>query len=337
MLHHPPPMSLAPEPLLAFLAQQRCQPFEIAPQVDSRRCLARQFDPELPMLLKFYSFPKYRRMVGDQWMHWHEYFELIAPVCGTGQFQVGDQTAAFAPGDLLVVDNLKLHGVSQLSGPHQSLVIFFPVEAVAPRGSAGPDQAFLAPLCARPHDTLPVMRHDAAVAAQVHRAVLGLAQTWYADAPAVDRFVSCKLHLLTILAALREHYGQRQDFQDDLRQRRQRQARLQKVFAWIAANHGRAITQPQAAAIAGMSASRFREFFKQTTGETFVDYLRELRLARAAQMLRAADCSIADVAAANGFADQSYLHRCFKARYHCAPLEYRRQHQQPATTVASVL
>jgi len=320
-------MSLVSEPLFGFLAQQRCQPFEIAPQLDSRRHLARQFDPELPMLLKFYSFPKYRRMVGDQWMHWHEYFELIVPVCGTGRFQVGDQTAAFAPGDLLVVDNLKLHGVSQLSGPHQSLVIFFPAEAVAPPGSLGPDEAFLAPLCARPDDTLPVMRHDAAVAAQVHRAVLGLAHTWFASAPVVDRFVSGKLHLLTILASLREHFGQRQDFSDNLRQRRQRQARLQKVLAWIAANHGRAITQPEAAAIAGMSASRFREFFKQTTGATFVGYLRQLRLARASQMLREADCSIADVAAANGFSDQSYLHRCFKAHYHCAPIEYRKLHR----------
>ncbi len=323
-------MSLVSAPLFSFLAQQRCQPFEIAPQVDSRRCLARQFNPELPMLLKFYSFPKYRRMVGAQWMHWHEYFELILPVCGTGQFQVGDQTAAFTPGDLLVVDNLKLHGVSQLSGPHQSLVIFFPAEAVAPRGGAGLDAAFLAPLCARPDDTLPVMRHDAAVAAQVHRAVLGLAQAWFAEGATVDRFVACKLHLLTILALLREHYGQRQDFQDDLRQRRRRQARLQKVFAWIAANHAREITQPEAAAIAGMSPSRFRAFFKQTTGATFVDYLREVRLARASQMLRDADCSIADVAAANGFADQSYLNRCFKARYQCGPMEYRKLHRQMA-------
>ena len=320
-------MSLVTEPLFAFLAQQRCQPFEIAPRVDSRRHLARKFDPELPLLLKFYSFPRYRRMVGDQWMHWHEYFELIVPVCGTGQFQVGDQTTAFAPGDLLVVDNLKLHGVSQLSGPHQSLVIFFPAEAVVSPGNVGPDEAFLAPLCARPDDTLPVMRHDALAAGAVHRAVLGLAHTWFANGPAVDRFVSCKLHLLTILASLREHFGQREDFQDNLRQRRLRQARLQKVFAWIAANHARAITQPEAAAIAGMSASRFREFFKQTTGATFVDYLREVRLARASQMLREEDCSIADVAAANGFADQSYLNRCFKTRYQCAPLEYRKLHR----------
>jgi transcriptional regulator GlxA family with amidase domain len=60
-----------------------------------------------------------------------------------------------------------------------------------------------------------------------------------------------------------------------------------------------------------MSPSRFRDFFKQTTGATYPDYLRNLRLVHAARMLREEPCSIADVAAATGFVDQSYLNRCF--------------------------
>jgi transcriptional regulator GlxA family with amidase domain len=116
----------------------------------------------------------------------------------------------------------------------------------------------------------------------------------------------------------------RQDFQEELQHRRQRQARLQQVFTWLAAHSAEPVTQPQAAAVAGMCPSRFREFFKQTTGRTFVDYVREMRLTLAAQMLRENGASIAEIAAATGFADQSYLHRCFKAHYGCAPFDYRR-------------
>jgi AraC-like DNA-binding protein len=316
-------------PLFDFLAAQRHEAFEIGPRIDARRHLARQFDPELPLLLKIYSFPRYRRMVGEGWMHWHEYHELIVPVRGAGSFQVGDQVARFQPGDLLVVDNLKLHGVAELSGPHQSLVILFPAEFIAPTASVGADHGFLAPLCGRSEDVPPILRGSDRVAAVVHSAVLGIAAAYFSNAPVVDRFLSAKLQLLTVLYHLREHFGLRQDFQDEIQRRQQRQARLQKVFAWIAANHADSITQPQAAAVAGMSASRFRDFFKQTTGRTFVDYLRDVRLSRAAQMLRESDESIADVAAATGFADQSYLHRCFKARYGCAPFDYRRQIQMP--------
>jgi AraC-like DNA-binding protein len=293
--------------------------------VDARRHLARLFRPEMPLLLKLYAFPEYKRMVGAPWMHWHEYFELILPVRGGGTFQVGDQMVHFEPGDLLVVDNLKLHGVAELSGPHRSLVILFPVEMVAPLAGNAADHAFLAPLCGRPEDVPPLLRGTSAVAASVHTAVLGLARAYYEPGAAGDRFVAAKLHLLTILYHLRQHFGLRDDFRDEMRQRQQRTSRLEKVFAHISTHYAEPLTQPMIATIAGMSPSRFRDFFKQTTGRTFVDYLRDVRLANAAQFLRESDASIADIAAATGFADQSYLHRCFKTRYGCAPFDYRRQ------------
>lgn len=260
-------------------------------------------------------------------MHWHEYFEMIVPIEGTGQFRVGSEVARFQPGDLLVVDNLKLHGVAQLSGSHRSLVIFFPTEAVAPMGSAGADHAFLAPLCGRPEDVPPLMRATAECAGDVHAALLQLARAFFADASVSDRFVSAKVQLLTILARLRSHFGLRQDYAEDLSRRRQRALRLEKVFTHLAAHLSEQVSQPEVAAVAGMSTSRFREFFKQTTGRTFVDYLRDLRLSFAAQLLRESDSSVAEVAMEAGFTDQSYLHRCFKVRFGCAPLEYRKHFQ----------
>ena len=257
-------------------------------------------------------------------MHWHEYFEIILPVEGTGRFQVGGQVAQFHPGDLLVVDNLKLHGVSALSGPHRSLVILFPEELIAPVGSLGADRAFLAPLCGRPEDVPPLLRSSEPIAPAVHAALLGLTRAYFGEMPAEDRFVTAKLHLLTVLFHLRAHFGLHADFSDEMLRRQQRAGRLEKVFAHIATHYAEPLSQPEIAAVSGMSPSRFRDFFKQTTGRTLMDYLRDIRLARAAQMLRETDCSIADVAAATGFSDQSYLHRCFKARYGCAPLDYRR-------------
>ncbi len=323
-LRNPPTFLNSFQPLFDFLASQPSEAFAISPAVDARRHLARTFAPELPLILKQYAFPTYRRMVGDQWMHWHEYLELIVPVSGAGLFQVGAQTAAFHPGDLLVVDNLKLHGVAQLSGPHRSLVILFPVETVAAAETSA-DHAFLAPLCARPEDVPPLMSHTAAAAPEVHAAVLGLAEAYFGAGPSIDRFLAAKLHLLTILYHLRRHFGQRPDYSDELRQRQQRVSRLTKVFAHLATHFAEPLTQPAVAEMAGMSPSHFRDFFKQTTGRTFVDYLRDLRLAHAARLLRESPESIADIAAATGFSDQSYLHRCFKARYGCAPFDYRRQ------------
>ena len=79
-----------------------------------------------------------------------------------------------------------------------------------------------------------------------------------------------------------------------------------------------------------MSVSRFRAFFKETTGWGFSDYLRELRLERAARLLRESAESVAEVAYETGFADQSHLQRLFKGRYGICPLAYRKQHREAA-------
>jgi transcriptional regulator GlxA family with amidase domain len=77
-----------------------------------------------------------------------------------------------------------------------------------------------------------------------------------------------------------------------------------------------------------MSTSRFRIFFKETTGWRFADYVRDLRLERAARLLRESGDSVADVAYQTGFADQSHLQRLFKAKFAISPLAYRKQHER---------
>jgi AraC-like DNA-binding protein len=50
-----------------------------------------------------------------------------------------------------------------------------------------------------------------------------------------------------------------------------------------------------------------------------------VRLARAAQLLRETDGSIADLAAETGFSDQSYFDRRFKRAFGMAPKEFRKR------------
>ena len=67
-------------------------------------------------------------------------------------------------------------------------------------------------------------------------------------------------------------------------------------------------------------------FFQETTGWGFGDYLRDLRLERAARLLRETTESMAAVAHQTGFADQSHLTRLFKAKHGVSPLHYRKRH-----------
>jgi transcriptional regulator GlxA family with amidase domain len=107
--------------------------------------------------------------------------------------------------------------------------------------------------------------------------------------------------------------------------RAEREARLGRVLDYVSHRFHTPLSQPEVARVAGMSPSRFRLFFKETTGWGFADYLRDFRLERAAELLRDSTESVASVAYRTGFADQSHLQRLFKAKYGISPLAYRKR------------
>lgn len=64
--------------------------------------------------------------------------------------------------------------------------------------------------------------------------------------------------------------------------------------------------------------------FKREMGSTFIAYLTEVRLNRAAQLLLHTDASLAEIAQQTGFKESAYLIRVFIKRYNMTPREYRR-------------
>ena len=74
---------------------------------------------------------------------------------------------------------------------------------------------------------------------------------------------------------------------------------------------------------AGMSRAAFAEQFKQSFGRTAMDFLKEIRLRRAAQLLRGTELPIKTIAARVGFDSRSYFSRAFKAFNGKDPASFR--------------
>jgi transcriptional regulator GlxA family with amidase domain len=162
----------------------------------------------------------------------------------------------------------------------------------------------------------------------VHGAILRLAQTWFDGEPREGRKLALKFHLLEVLLHLhRAFLSRRGAAPETVSMRAERERRLVRVLEYMGEHCHTAVSQPEVARVAGMSTSRFRAFFKETTGWGFADYLRDLRLERAARLLRETNESVAAVAYQTAFADQSHLQRLFKAKHAISPLAYRKLHQ----------
>jgi len=309
--------------LLTYLERQEHTSFSVQKSLDQRRYLPRDFPEDFPLRLQLHEYPNYQKLVGEQWLHWHDYYELILIVSGKGVFQCGTQRFAFQAGDVLVVDPLKLHGVWEVTETHTALCVFFHANAVAPTGSLV-DQGFLAGFDARAEGAEPYIPRTEAH--PLHPAMLRLSQAWFEHPANNERAVALKFHFLEVLFQLRHRFGSADRPVEQLHMRVMREEKLHRVLDHISQNCTSTLSQPEVAKIAGMSISRFRAFFKETTGWGFADYVLDVRIERAARMLRETEESIAAIAHAMGFSDQSHLQRAFKTRHGLSPLAYRKSH-----------
>jgi AraC-like DNA-binding protein len=100
-----------------------------------------------------------------------------------------------------------------------------------------------------------------------------------------------------------------------------RQEEMAKDF--MRANFNRSISLEDTAAACGLSRSHFIRAFRQTTGVTPHRWLLDLRIERAKQLLASA-MTIAEIASACGFADQSHMSRVFHKSVGTTPTAWRR-------------
>ena len=100
--------------------------------------------------------------------------------------------------------------------------------------------------------------------------------------------------------------------------------RLQDVFDYVTKNFQADIKLATAANLAFMTPNAFCRFFKQRTDKSFFQFLIELRIAHACQLLvTKKDMTIIEVAEESGFKSISNFNKKFKSLKKCTPSDYR--------------
>ncbi|WP_323010058.1 AraC family transcriptional regulator [Paracoccus sp. (in: a-proteobacteria)] len=84
------------------------------------------------------------------------------------------------------------------------------------------------------------------------------------------------------------------------------------------------LTVAEMAATVGLSESWFAAMFKQTTGQTPLQWQMGQRISQAQKLLVETDLTVADVAAQIGFSDQAHLTRVFRQVAGETPAAWRR-------------
>jgi len=103
--------------------------------------------------------------------------------------------------------------------------------------------------------------------------------------------------------------------------------RLNNVFQHVSDNFQRKITLSEIASVANLSAKAFCRYFKSRTRKTFYDFLLEVRIAHACNLLLEKDMTIYEVCYDSGFNNLSNFNRYFKKIMSKTPLEFKKEHR----------
>ena len=139
-------------------------------------------------------------------------------------------------------------------------------------------------------------------------------QFWRTKAPGYEML--CKAELYRILAAMRQEretgYVSRSALE-----------RLHPALEQIHRQYTeKPLSVPELASACGMSETYFRRLFLRGYGVSPVEYIRELKIARAKELLASGMYSVGEVAGLSGFQDECYFSREFRKAVGISPGKY---------------
>ena len=279
------------------------------------------FDREFPFVLRLFHF---RHKDFTPGLTWHERLEIFLPLDALTKMRMGEQEVELQPGEILIVDNLRLHMTVDYSGFDSRVIVasFLP-EFVYSLGSPSHDYFFLLPFYFRPTDRPHVVRQNSPILSQMHEALAKLLRCYFEQS--VYFQAGCKAHLLQLLYLLAQQFRAADFLRSELMRQQERATRLRPVFEHISQNFAENLTLKQGAALANISQPQFIKLFKRVAGMTFVSYVTHVRLSYAFRLLKESSLTIAEVAVRTGFSDQSYFDRRFKSAFGQVPSAVRRQ------------
>lgn len=112
--------------------------------------------------------------------------------------------------------------------------------------------------------------------------------------------------------------------------------RLKRVLQYIQENYSRKLPIEEVASQIHLSPSAFSHYFKKRTLKSFTQFVMELRLGKAAQLLQFTEMPIISVSYECGFQNLSHFNRSFHKRYKLPPLKFRKQMMEEVSPINSI-
>ncbi len=235
--------------------------------------------------------------------HWHEHIELHYVLEGKTTLRLGQREFLAREGNLVIVNSNELHA-GYCDGTHMRvLVIIFDMSDFC-KELADKNVIFQS-----------LVEQDEAI-----DAIMSAIQKEYREQKIGYRLI-CKGELLHLIVHLAREYAAEVLTERESDSRKRRLERLNTVLDYIQMNYTKQISNRELADIIHLSEDRFNHLFKESMGMPPLQYMNEVRMKKAMNLLKRKEGTVVEIADSVGFTDYNHFGRQFRRYYGCTPSE----------------
>lgn len=264
--------------------------------------------PDFPFVVYPGNLPGY--LTGYP-LHWHEEMEIIYVVSGRGTVTVQAEHLTVQTGDIVLIPPQWVHSIDQLE--NNAMVYFNILFRLSMLGSE------YTRLLYGHSRTLPVyLPKEDGLNEKLREPVLELILN------RKKTNTDYSLMIRSYLYAIVYHTLHNSPESGEPAVSRQiNYDKLKVVLEYLRENFAQETSVEEAAAMCGFSASHFMKLFRELTGTSYAQYVKNLRLDTAAKLLRTTGKRVSDIAEEVGFHNLPYFTRAFGSKFRTSPSAYR--------------
>ncbi len=257
-------------------------------------------DPEFPLHMHIDDYASKIQYFAP---HWHEHIELHYVMEGRTLLSLNQREIPAEKGNLVIVNSNEIHAGRCDGSQMKVMVVIFEMEAFS-KELADKNVIF--------RSLIQKDRMIDRIMSAIYREYRG---------QEIGYRLVCKGELLKLIAHLVREYTVEFLTERESDRRKKQLERLNLVLDYIQSNYTRQIGNRELADIIHLSEDRFNHLFKDSMGMAPLQYINEVRIRKAMNLLKKQEGTVGEIADSVGFGDYNHFGRQFRRYYGCAPSE----------------
>lgn len=249
-------------------------------------------------------------------MHWHYELEIIYITKGSARYRIDNVTYTAREGNILIISPELLHCANNYSTQNcEHIALLFDISFLSSKSMDSCTEKYILPIKNGEFYFEPFCESD-----EILKASIETIKKAYDNKP-FGYELKIKKELFTIIDRLFDLNFVKSKLNTS------EKFLIKNILLEIETHFCEQIYISELAAKLNYSESHISKSFKAYTGLTIVEYINNLRLTLAVELILVSDLSITEIALCVGFNNMSYFSKTFRNKYGVTPKEYKKTYK----------